>query len=46
LRRHLLPNVLPAVLVLCAFDLGVIITIESSLSFIGLGVNRRRRASA
>jgi peptide/nickel transport system permease protein len=38
LRRHLLPNVLPAVLVLCAFDLGVIITIESSLSFIGLGV--------
>lgn len=38
MRKHLLPNVLPAVLVLAAFDVGVIITVESSLSFIGLGV--------
>jgi peptide/nickel transport system permease protein len=38
LRRHLAPNVLPAILVLAAFDLGLVITIESSLSFIGLGV--------
>jgi peptide/nickel transport system permease protein len=38
MRKHLLPNVLPAVLVLAAFDIGVVITIESSLSFIGLGV--------
>ncbi|MBJ6988023.1 ABC transporter permease [Devosia sp. MC521] len=38
MRKHLLPNVLPAVLVLAAFDVGVIITVESSLSFIGLGI--------
>lgn len=38
MRKHLLPNVLPSVLVLAAFDLGLIITIESSLSFIGLGI--------
>lgn len=38
MRRHLLPNVLPSVVVLAAFDIGVIITIESSLSFIGLGI--------
>ncbi len=37
-RQHLLPNVMPAILVLAAFDIGVIITIESSLSFIGLGI--------
>ena len=38
MRKHLLPNVFPAVLVLAAFDVGVIITVESSLSFIGLGI--------
>lgn len=38
ISKHLLPNVLPSVLVLAAFDVGLIITIESSLSFIGLGV--------
>ncbi|WEJ56748.1 ABC transporter permease [Devosia sp. FJ2-5-3] len=38
MRKHLLPNVIPSVLVLAAFDVGVIITIESSLSFIGLGI--------
>ena len=38
MTRHLLPNVLPSVLTLAAFDVGVVITIESSLSFIGLGV--------
>lgn len=38
MRKHLLPNVLPAVFVLAAFDVGVIITVESSLSFIGLGI--------
>jgi len=38
MREHLLPNVLPAVFVLAAFDVGVIITVESSLSFIGLGI--------
>ena len=38
MRKHLLPNVLPAVLVLAAFNVGVMITVESSLSFIGLGI--------
>lgn len=38
LRRHLLRNVMPQVLILSAFQIGVVITIESSLSFIGLGV--------
>ncbi|MGY9048281.1 hypothetical protein P775_24775 [Puniceibacterium antarcticum] len=38
LARHLLPNVAPKVLILAAFDTGVVIAIESSLSFIGLGV--------
>lgn len=38
MRKHLLPNVLPSVLLIAAFDIGVVITIESSLSFIGLGV--------
>jgi peptide/nickel transport system permease protein len=38
MRRHLLPNVIPQILVIAAFDLGVVITIESSLSFIGLGI--------
>jgi len=33
-----LPNVLPQVFILAAFEVGVVITIESSLSFIGLGV--------
>ncbi len=36
--RHLLPNAVPKVLILAAFDTGVIVTIESSLSFLGLGV--------
>ena len=38
IRKHLLPNVLPQVFILAAFEVGVVITIESSLSFIGLGV--------
>jgi peptide/nickel transport system permease protein len=38
MRKHLLPNVLPSVLVLAAFDVGLMIAIESSLSFIGLGI--------
>lgn len=36
--RHLLPNVLPQVAILAAFEIGTVITIESSLSFIGLGI--------
>jgi peptide/nickel transport system permease protein len=38
MRKHLFPNVLPSVLVLGAFDIGLVITVESSLSFIGLGI--------
>lgn len=37
-RQHLLRNVMPQVLILSAFQIGVVITIESSLSFIGLGI--------
>jgi len=37
-RHHLLRNVLPQVMILSAFQIGVVITIESSLSFIGLGI--------
>jgi peptide/nickel transport system permease protein len=36
--RHLLPEVLPVILVLATFDVGRIIILESTLSFLGLGV--------
>ncbi|PYY63186.1 ABC transporter permease [Curtobacterium sp. MCSS17_011] len=38
ISRHLLPNVLPQIAILAAFEVGTVITIESSLSFIGLGI--------
>lgn len=38
LTRHILPNVLPNVLVLATFALGTAIVMESGLSFVGLGV--------
>lgn len=38
ITRHLLPNVLPQIAILAAFEIGTVITIESSLSFIGLGI--------
>lgn len=38
LARHILPNVLPNVLVLATFALGTAIVMESGLSFVGLGV--------
>lgn len=38
LARHILPNVLPNVLVLSTFALGTAIVMESGLSFVGLGV--------
>ena len=37
-RKHVLPNIMHQVIVLAAFDVGVIIMIESSLSFMGLGI--------
>ncbi len=36
--RHILPNVLPLIIVLVAIDVGTIILIESALSYLGLGV--------
>lgn len=38
LFRHILPNVLPPVFVLMAVDLAVVIMLESTLSFLGVGV--------
>jgi peptide/nickel transport system permease protein len=38
LFRHVLPNILPNILVLATFALGTAIVMESGLSFVGLGV--------
>lgn len=37
--KHLLPNLLPTILVLSSLELGAIILMEASLSFLGLGVS-------
>jgi peptide/nickel transport system permease protein len=36
--NHILPNVLPLVIVLTAIDVGTIILVESALSYLGLGI--------
>jgi peptide/nickel transport system permease protein len=36
--RHILPNVLPLVIVVAAIDVGQIILLESALSFLGFGI--------
>ena len=38
LWRHLLPNVLPSVIVLATLELGRVIILDSGLAFLGLGV--------
>jgi len=38
LLRHVLPNIMPNILVLATFALGTAIVMESGLSFVGLGV--------
>lgn len=38
LRRHILPNILPPVIVLSTLEMGVIILATSALNFLGLGV--------
>ena len=38
IRKHLLPNVLPQMVIVGSFDLGQIIMLEASLSYLGLGV--------
>lgn len=37
-RRHLLPNLVPVVLVLATLQLGAAVGLESALSFLGLGI--------
>ena len=36
--RHILPNVISSLIVLATFQLGTVITLESTLSFLGVGV--------
>ena len=36
--RHILPNVLNSLVVLATFNVGTVITLESSLSFLGAGI--------
>ena len=38
IRKHLLPNVLPQMLIVCSYELGQIIVLEAALSYLGLGV--------
>ena len=38
LFRHILPNVMPLIIVLAATDIGAIILTESALSYLGLGI--------
>ena len=38
MRKHLLPHVVPQLVVMGSFDLGVIVIAEASLSYLGLGV--------
>ena len=38
IRKHLLPNVLPQMLIVGSYELGQIIVLEAALSYLGLGV--------
>jgi peptide/nickel transport system permease protein len=38
IRKHLLPNVLPQMLIVASYEFGQIIVMEASLSYLGLGV--------
>ena len=38
MRKHLLPNILPQMVIVGSFELGQIIVLEASLSYLGLGV--------
>jgi peptide/nickel transport system permease protein len=38
IMRHLLPNAFPPLLVLITMDLGVVVTAEAGLSFLGVGI--------
>ncbi len=39
--KHLLPNIIPTVIVFASLDLGMMMLTEGSLSFIGLAYSRR-----
>src|SRR5690606_14223034 len=38
IRKHLLPNVMPQMIIVGSYELGQIIIIEASLSYLGLGI--------
>ena len=38
LRKHLLPNIMAPMVIVASFELGQVITLEASLSYLGLGV--------
>jgi peptide/nickel transport system permease protein len=38
IRKHLLPNVMPQMLIVGSFELGQVIVLESALSYLGLGI--------
>jgi peptide/nickel transport system permease protein len=38
LFRHVLPNVIGPLLIICSMDVPVVVTVEAGLSFLGLGV--------
>lgn len=38
IRRHILPNAMPAIVVMATFAMALVIILEASLSFLGLGV--------
>lgn len=38
MRKHLLPNVLPQMVIVGSFELGQVIVLEASLSYLGLGI--------
>ena len=38
IRKHMLPNVMPQMLIVGSYELGPIIVLEASLSYLGLGV--------
>lgn len=40
LKRHILPNVMNTIVVLATLQVGIVITLEASLSFLGIGIPR------
>lgn len=38
IRKHLLPNLVPQLVVLLPFDIGAVVLLEAALSYVGLGV--------